>query len=186
MENNNKTSVIVVHMDTQHDTSVMKAMYEGLADTILLYNPTQLEFEEVMEKNPTADLIAIGHGNAYGLSNLTWDGYIICGANADLLRGRERVVCVWCWAADFARRNNLNGFYTSMFISNPEEAVMFGKDRRPVEVFDRQNMWLCDEVKSMWNERTPMNEWVGRLRSRCDNSLDFVRYNYEGVTYLNG
>jgi hypothetical protein len=63
---------------------------------------------------------------------------------------------------------------------------MYGKDRRPVEVFDQQNLWLCDEVKSMWNGKTPMNEWVERLRSRCDNSLDFVRYNYEGVTYLNG
>jgi hypothetical protein len=186
MKNNNKTSVIVVHIDSQHDTSVMKAMYEGLADVTLLYNPTRLELEDALEKNPTADLITIGHGNAHGLFSRDWSGYVIDGANADLLRGRERVVCVWCWAADFARRNQLRGFFTSMFISNPEEAIMYGKDRRPVEVFDQQNLWLCDEVKSMWNGKTPMNEWVERLRSRCDNSLDFVRYNYEGVTYLNG
>lgn len=177
-------AIIVLHIDTEHDTSLMKALYEGLGDVILLYNPTRDEFEKTMLENPTADFMCVGHGNAHGLFNSDYSGYIIDRYNANLLRYRERVVCVWCWAVDFGRRNKLKGFFTSMFISNPDEATWFGYDRLPVEVYDEQNLWLCDEVRTMLNENTDMGTWVESLQNKSDKTLDFVRFNYDKIAYL--
>ena len=178
-------AMIVLHIDTEHDTSVMKALYDGLENVTLLYNPTRVEFEEVMESNPTADFMCVGHGNAYGLFNVDLGGYIIDGANADLLRNRERVVCIWCWAVDFGRRNKIRGFFTSMFISNPMEASWFGYDKLPVEVYDQQNLWLCDEVRTMLNENKAIDTWVNALQEKSNKTLDFVRFNYDKIAYLN-
>ena len=178
-------ALIVLHIDTEHDTSLMKALYEGLGDVTLLYNPTRLEFEQAMEADLTADFMCVGHGNAHGLFNSDCSGYIIDGANADLLRNRERVVCIWCWAVDFGKRNKLKGFFTSMFVSNPVEASWYGLDKMPLEVYDRQNLWLCDEVRTKLNENVSMDTWVSDMQEKCDKSLDFVRFNYDRIEYLN-
>jgi len=52
-------------------------------------------------------------------------GYVIDDTTADLLRGKK-LTAIWCNADQYMEWNQLDGFYTGMFISDEAEAKMIG------------------------------------------------------------
>lgn len=68
-------------------------------------------------------------GKTYGyacnnLGGLT-TGYVIDDSMADKLRGKK-LTAIWCNADQYMEWNDLEGFYTGMFISDTSEATMIG------------------------------------------------------------
>ena len=176
--------MIVVHMDCMHDTSLLNAMYEGLENTKVLYNPNREEVMAVLRANPNETLMCIGHGLSSGLYDKSWTGYVIDGPMAPLLQSRE-VIGIWCYAAEFARKYGLRGYFTNMFISNPMECICLGFDHTEEEI-DYQNVKFSGEIRKLITNKVPLNKWVETLWEGCDHDIDFVDFNYDAMEYFDG
>lgn len=176
--------MIVLHQDSQHDTSVMKALYDGLDNIKLLYNPKRVEFERVMRENPNEMFMCIGHGTSFGLFGYheTNNTFIIDSNNVHLLKDRDNI-CIWCNACDFAKQfSGIRGFFTDMFISNPSEAKAYGFIGHTEKETDEQNIKFCNYIRNLISNKTDLSEWAEKLQGLCDKDIDFVAFNY-GILY---
>ena len=117
--------MIVIHMDSMKDTARLKRLYDGLDNVTLLYNKSREEIEDALSTNDDKIVMCLGHGSRYGLFSHDWHGNVIDHRNAHLLKDRF-VIGIWCYAAEFADRVGLHGYFTSMFISNMGEALCHG------------------------------------------------------------
>ena len=73
-------------------------------------------------------------------------GYVIDDKNADQLRGKK-LTAIWCNADQFMEWNELDGFYTGMFISDESEAKMIGTADTERWQVEEQNYAFVDVVR---------------------------------------
>ena len=165
------------------DTARLKKAYEGLDDVTLLYNPTKEEVVEELQLNNDPLVMCLGHGTTSGLFGTSWLGYVVDRSMADLLKNRK-MIGIWCFASSFAERYGLNGYFTSMFISNINEAEGFGfVDNNNDDIFNEINLF-CEKINTYLKDGVPMNQWVTDLQATCHKEKDFVKFNYEGMRYF--
>ena len=176
--------MIVIHIDSQQDTSFLKKTYEGIDNLILLYNPTKEQVNKTLEENPNEDVMMLGHGSPSGLFSHDWRGNVIDYSNAHLLKGRN-CVGIWCWAKKFAKNYGLKGYFTSMFISNEGEARSFGYNATNDEVFAEVE-FFAKSINTLIKDGCPYEEWVGKLQAIADMTKPFVKYNYDAMEYFDG
>ena len=141
--------------------------------------------EKVLAENPTETFMCLGHGSPRGLFSADMHGFLLDRDNVHLLKDRD-VIGIWCYASDFARRNNLRGFFTYMFISNAQECSYHRCGNYYNEVVYEQNRIFAEKVRGLIAENKPMEEWVDYLYESCDSSLDFVDFNYSNLAYFDG
>ena len=180
--------MIVIHIDTQKDTSFLKKTYEGIDNLKLLYNPTKAEVNKTLKENPTEDVMMLGHGSTSGLFNHDFkskDYYIIGYDNVELLKNRN-CIGIWCYAKEFARKYALKGYFTSMFISNGGEAKSFGFSKATEEDVFNEVQNFSAYVNMLIKDNTPYEEWVESLQSMVDMGKDFVEFNYSAMEYFDG
>lgn len=177
--------MIVIHIDTQKDTSFLKKTYEGIDNLILLYNPSKKEINKTLEENPNEDVMMLGHGGTTGLFGYDFkDGYAIDSTNVHLLKDRN-CIAIWCYAKEFGRKYGLKGYFTSMFVSNEGEAKSFRFKAKEEEVYEEvQN--FSSYVNMLIKDKTPYSEWVEALQGMVDMSKDFVNFNYSNMEYFDG
>ena len=175
--------MIVIHIDSQKDTSFLTKCYEGI-DAKVFVNPTREEVEKVLTENPNEKVMMLGHGSSYGLFSFDWKGDVIDRRNAHLLKDRE-CIGIWCYASDFARKEGLKGYFTSMFISNEGESQTFRHNATEKEVFDEVAIF-AERVNTLIKNETPLDEWVGILQGQADYTKSFVKFNYSAMEYLDG
>ena len=175
--------MIVIHIDSMEDTSCLKKAYEGLENVTLMYNPTREEVVRELQRNDDPLVMCLGHGSSSGLFNRDWFGYVVDHNMADLLRGRK-MIGIWCFASSFAERYGMHGDFTSMFISNINEAEGFGfPDNTNEDIFNEAGLF-CKTINTYLKEGLPMNQWVANLQAGCHQEKDYVRFNYEGMQYF--
>lgn len=177
--------MIVVFVNSMEDTNTFSRLYDGLEGVILLYNPTREEVENVLRERPTERLMCLGHGSSRGLFSHDFKGYIIDRDTTPLLQTRE-MIGIWCYASDFARLNNLRGFFTYMFISNPQEANFHRCGEVSKEVVFEENRLFSQRVNNLIREDVPMEDWVERLYESANTELKFVDFNYSNLSYFDG
>lgn len=146
----------------------------------LLVNPSGHKIKNLLRASRN-DLILFGHGTELGLLNPQWTGYCITRKHLPMLRNR-RIIGIWCYASNFADRYGLHGFFTSMFISNINEAYELGFETTEDEI-NKQNIIFGDAINRLILNDIPMKQWVEILQNQCDKSIPFVRYNYEAMAY---
>lgn len=195
--------MIVVHINTTTDGNTLThcykdmfskeiidnvKMYTHLIETYngntLMVNPTRAEVVDVLFDHPEETLMALGHGSGFGLFGAT-SGYVIDGFMTHLLRNRD-MIGIWCHAKDFGKMNNLKGFFTAMFISNPNEASLYRMKKVDEETTQSENIFFADKVNGLIKDKVALNEWTDKLTSNCHSDIDFVKYNYDGLEYLDG
>lgn len=177
--------MIVVFVNSMEDTATFSRLYDGLEDVTLLYNPTREEVENVLRERPTERLMCLGHGSSRGLFSHDFKGYIIDRDTTPLLQTRE-MIGIWCYASDFARLNNLRGFFTYMFISNPQEANFHRCGEVSEEVVFEENRLFSQRINNLIREDVPMEDWVERLYESANTELEFVDFNYSNLAYFDG
>ena len=177
--------MIIVFVNSKEDTATFSRLYDGLEDITLLYNPTREEVENVLRERPTERLMCLGHGTARGLFSHDFKGYIIDRDTTPLLQTRE-MIGIWCYASDFARLNNLRGFFTYMFISNPQEANFHRCGEVSEEVVFEENRLFSQRINNLIREDVPMEDWVERLYESANTELKFVDFNYSNLSYFDG
>ena len=176
--------MIAVFVDSMADTATFAPLFKDI-EGIYLYNPTREELEKVLAENPTETFMCLGHGSPRGLFSADMHGFLLDRNNVHLLKDRD-VIGIWCYASDFARLNNLRGFFTYMFISNAQECSYHRCGNYYNEVVYEQNRLFAEKVRGLIAENKPMEEWVDYLYESCDSSLDFVNFNYSNLAYFDG
>lgn len=176
--------MIAVFVDSMADTATFAPLFKDI-EGIYLYNPTREELEKVLAENPTETFMCLGHGSPRGLFSADMHGFLLDRDNVHLLKDRD-VIGIWCYASDFARLNNLRGFFTYMFISNAQECSYHKCGNYYNEVVYEQNRIFAEKVRGLIAENKPMEEWVDYLYESCDSSLDFVDFNYSNLAYFDG
>lgn len=176
--------MIAVFVDSMADTATFAPLFKDI-EGIYLYNPTREELEKVLIENPTETFMCLGHGSPRGLFSADMHGFLLDRNNVHLLKNRD-VIGIWCYASDFARLNNLRGFFTYMFISNAQECSYHRCGNYYNEVVYEQNRIFAEKVRGLIAENKPMEEWVDYLYESCDSSLDFVNFNYSNLAYFDG
>ena len=73
-------------------------------------------------------------------------GYVIDDKNADQLRGKK-LTAIWCNADQYMEWNELDGFYTGMFISDTGEAAMIGTADTEQWQVEESNYGFVDLVR---------------------------------------
>ena len=176
--------MIAVFVNSMADTATFAPLFKDI-EGISLYNPTREELEKVLAENPTETFMCLGHGSPRGLFSADMHGFLLDRDNVHLLKDRD-VIGIWCYASDFARLNNLRGFFTYMFISNAQECSYHRCGNYYNEVVYEQNRIFAEKVRGLIAENKPMEEWVDYLYESCDSSLDFVDFNYSNLAYFDG
>ena len=78
----------------------------------------------------------------------------------------------------------MNGYFTSMFTSNINEAEGFGfVDNNNDDIFNEINLF-CEKINTYLKDGVPMDQWVTDLQATCHKEKDFVKFNYEGMRYF--
>ena len=175
--------MIIIHIDKEDDTKAFRNCYTGIKG-YFLYNPTRDIIDFTLKEHPIDTVMLIGHGSRDGLFGYDPNTMAIDKDNVNLLFGRI-VIGIWCFAADFADVHNLNGFFTSMFISNTQEALMFNMYKNlHEEDLPEENKRFSDEINKMIRTEAPLCRWVELLQEGCHRKIPFVRFNYEAL-YVN-
>ncbi len=179
--------MIVVYVNSMADTATFSKLYEGLEDLILLYNPTREEVDKVLNEKPNEKLMLFGHGDSRGLFSADFIGgeYIIDKVTVPLLQKRG-VIGIWCYASEFARMNNLRGFFTYMFISNLAESLLCGCNIHEENVIFKENKLFSLKINELIKNNVPMEEWQEILYKNANTDLDFVEFNYSNLSYFDG
>ena len=177
--------MIVIHIDNgSHDAAILSRIYEGLDGITLSYNQPKKDIRRLLYSTGKEPVMLLGHGTPRGLLNIKQDGFSVGPDCAHWLRGRD-VIGIFCFAAEYADRYGLRGFFTSMYISNMTEAIMEQEDQGATdEIIAYQDGLFCDRVRKLLVDKTPLSEWPEILQSQADWSLPFVRFNYEAMCYF--
>ena len=177
-------AMIVIHIDNDSpDAKILSRIYEGLDGITLSYNRSKSNIKRLLRITGKEQVMLLGHGSPQGLFNVSQNGYAVGSECVEWLRGRP-VIGIFCYASEFADRYGLSGFFTSMFISNMQEAIIEQRDQgADEEIISTQQALFCDRIRELLIDNTSMSEWPGILQSKADLSLPFVRFNYEALTY---
>ena len=124
------SSTLVIHM-ADRSTDFLKAIYEGRGYPVLdgLYT-----HEELVAAIKAHDrIIMLGHGSSRGLFS---KNFMLDDKIGPLLAEKSEGLYIWCNADAYAHRNKLSGLVSGMFISEVQEAAMFGIKATQPEVDD--------------------------------------------------
>lgn len=176
----------IIAVESKLDCRDFRGIYEGL-DGDTLINPSKGQVRSMLRAHPERPLIINGHGTENGLLNKDWNGYVVDSGIVDMLRKRPCIIGVWCYAGNFADKYGLHGFFTSMFISTPDEATDLGfLNAIPEDITNENRLFakrinkLCKDLH-MLDGKPLMGDWIHQLQSKADISKGFVRFNYEAM-----
>lgn len=176
--------MIIIHVDTFEDTARLKMVYNNLDWNVILYNPTREEVEKELSINDDDTIMLLGHGTSNGLFNKDWSGYVFDWRIAKKYCKDRKIIGIWCHASEFADNLNLHGFFTSMFISNIGEAITFGfHNNTDEDILDEVN-FFSNKINEFIKNNVPMETWVSTLQECCHKEKDYVRFNYEALSYF--
>lgn len=177
----------VIAVDSKEDCKDFHDIWKGLKCNLLL-NPSKGQVRSMLHEHPERPLIINGHGTPNGLLNKDWNGYVVDSRVVDILRKRSCIIGVWCYASEFADKYDLKGFFTSMFISTPQEAAMEGFVHADPEDITKENLIFAKRLNRLCkglgfvNDRPCMDNWMYELQHKADITKGFVRFNYEAMS----
>ena len=177
----NSATVIFSNMgDT--DTLVLKNIWDGLPNVkeieINRHNgPARKKVDTALlaEKDT---LIICGHGFPSGLMSpqTRGDSLLVSERNVKFIRA-ERVIGIWCYASSFAKSVGLRGFFSSMFISNKNEAMMNNCYKSSSDTITSEEILFAKRLNKLIASDIPMQEWKWNLMDQADMNIDVTKFN---------
>ena len=172
----------IILVNSKEDNEAFSdVLRQSIKDAVVLLNPTRNAIREALSLENDSVIIC-GHGTEDGLLDYDWNGYLI---DKDLVEDLKRlnVIGIWCYASNFANEYGLHGFFTSMFISNEQEAAQHSILANNHDI-ENENRWFTEELTNLINKNVPMKEWINYLQNNCHKEHEFVRFNYEALSYF--
>jgi len=172
------------------DTKMLEILWSGVNNVNLVHANY---FNSVMEKtidlaiaNEKDTLLFCGHGTSYGLlAPKSYGTYMIHQSNANIIQAKN-VIGVMCYGAEFAERVGLHGLFTSMFISNINEAVDYGVSTTKNEI-NSENMTVLQTINGMLRNGTSMENCYNSLKNLINPLSDcsgLMEFNVGGIKLL--
>lgn len=171
------------------DSESLRTLWQGLnvPSTIVEIKREDSQYEQKVNEAIAAEsdtLILCGHGSPSGLLHPSFCGYLIHRNNFSLIHAR-RLICIWCYASIFGQAYSLNGFYSTMFISNINEAHDNGCYETSSESIIRSNKTCYQRIKNLIEEDIiPMKEWPELLIEQSNPNDEIDVFNYNGLTIV--
>lgn len=175
--------MIVVHPDDP-STKMLGMLYEGIEGVTLFDSWRQRkEILEAVAAAPREEpVLLLGHGCPKGLYDLQ-NGYLVIRPDdADLLKDRPNLVGIWCYASSYAYRYGLKGFFSGMFISEPQEALANGVTASAREIYGK----ACDFSRrfgDLLREGKPLAEIAAELTDPRHRDSELTRFNYDRLAW---
>lgn len=171
-----------------NDTLTLQRMWANLPNVRLIEITHDTEDYEDMVDEAIAQeedtILFCGHGTTHGLLHPNFMEYILHENNYHLIRARN-VIGIWCYASTFAETYHINGFFSSMYVSNIYEAYRNGLTEAKVTEVTVSLELFCDRVHDLLSTEVPLSEWH-RLITRQLNECNSVEvFNYNGLRYYN-
>lgn len=109
---------LVIH-PKDDSTDFLKGIYTELPNTIVVdFSLSRKDLKTLI--NMCHRIIMLGHGSSSGLFDSLQKKYLIDSNLAECLKGKE-CIGIWCYASEFAKKYNIPGFWSGMYISEISE-----------------------------------------------------------------
>lgn len=175
-----------------NDTFILNNIWANLDCKVITIgkdNVTRKDIDKAISEE-TDTLILAGHGSpdglfgyGYGLGCSNFDTfYVVDGDNKHLIKAKN-LICIWCYAADFGKQQNLKGFFSGMFISNSIEASLFNIIAQSEKIWQLERNF-CDNLNELIRTNVPMDQWIGRLKEMSDHNDPVDIFNMENLCYF--
>ena len=174
--------MIVVH-PSDPSTRMLSEIYKGIEGVTLFDSWKQRkEILKAIAAAPKDEpILLLGHGCPSGLYDMRY-GIVIGDADADLLKDRPNLVGIWCYASSYAAKHGLKGFFSGMFISELEEALINGVEASAEEINDAA--WnFCIIFGLLLRGGSSLEEIAGVLMDPCYIDSDLTEFNYSRLTW---
>ena len=176
--------MIVIHANDP-TTRFLSVLYQQRKDVVCLVNETNSSSDVQRAIRADDAIVMLGHGNEYGLfskpsKNGKYERFMITDRHVQFLRNKT-CIGIWCHANQFAERYGLHGLFSSMIISELQEAIELGIPATGEEIYkERERFALrlknCIEAYSL--EEIPA--W---MKSLDDTQSELTRFNYSNLYY---
>ena len=178
------------------DTYLLRGIWEGLEAKVIeislddsgSFNNSLFSFESKKEEINRAiemeedTLIVCGHGTEDGCLSPHFD-YTLSSSNKDKIKAK-RFIGIWCNASTFAKKNNVPGFFSSMFISNAVEAGCMGIDNVDEERIKESEIKFVNTLNSLLRNNLPMEKWKEAFTSIIDTTNEVEVFNFSSLLYI--
>ena len=174
--------MIVVH-PYDESTRMLAKIYEGIEGVKLFDSWKQRSdiLAAIAAAPKDEPILLLGHGSPWGLYDMR-HGLILNDNDARLLKGRPNLVGIWCYASEYAFKHGLKGFFSGMFISEPQEALING-----VEATDEEIAFVADDFSARFGhamrEGKPLAEIAAELMNPSFINSDLTEFNYSRLTW---
>ena len=109
---------LIIH-PKDDSTDFLKEIYKDLPNTILIdFSLSKKDLKTLI--NMCHRIIMLGHGSSNGLFDSLQKSYLIDSDLAEWLKNKE-CIGIWCYASEFAKKYNIPGFWSGMYISEISE-----------------------------------------------------------------
>ena len=153
-------------------------------DPTIPYDSSRKEIEEINRAIESEEdtLIVCGHGTEDGCLSPHFD-YTLSSSNKDMIRAK-RFIGIWCNALTFAKKNNVSGFFSSMFITNTVEADYMGMGNVGKERIKESEMKFVNTLNSLLRNNLPMKKWKEAFTSIIDTTNEVEVFNFSSLIYI--
>ena len=143
---------LIIHAEDS-STDFLQPIYIDIKDKSVIKGG--MTYEQVKNEIKKHDeIIMCGHGIHKGLfsmgmfSNLKEPNFIIDNSLADLLKQKQKIVTIWCYAKNYIEANDINNsFHSGMFCSEVAEAIFCGLKRLVTQkMVDESNECFAEEL----------------------------------------
>ena len=183
------TTVIYSNADDV-DTLLLKLIWKDIEDVKLIeINRFSKNYEDLVDnaiKSEKDTIIFCGHGTTNGLlfPDFYKEEYILHKNNVELINAK-RVICIWCYASDFCKNNNIqNCFATSMFISNFDEAIENCIYDVKLSVINSDTEKFCKDLNYLI-KNCNLSYFVDYIKSKMNKFDNVDKFNRSNVELLN-
>ena len=155
-----------------------------LDDPTIPYDSSRKEREEINRAIESEEdtLIVCGHGTEDGCLSPHFD-YTLSSSNKDMIRAK-RFIGIWCNALTFAKKNNVSGFFSSMFITNTVEADYRGMGNVGKERIKESEMKFVNTLNSLLRNNIPMDKWKEAFTCIVDATNEVEVFNFTSLGYM--
>ena len=142
---------LVIHPE-DHTTDFLKPIYSTVKNKTVLTSDSNEESikNQILESER---VMMMGHGTPLGLLHVgkfeSPTPFVVDDRYLSELYQKKNSIFIWCNAHQFVEKNNLQGLYTGMFISEVGEAIYCGLGKVSQEIIDESNSLFSSLVSAV-------------------------------------
>lgn len=167
------------------DTKALKAIWKGI-ENVKVVDAFKTSHEDVRDAIVAEKdiLVLCGHGSSEGLFGA--NGYAVDGLDAGLIQA-QYVIGVWCHAKAYAKKYHVEGFFTSMYISNINEARICLSDTSDLtnEIVLKSVVRFCNLLNELIRKDIEnIKDWPETILKLLPPINSAEKYNHEALEYV--